>query len=176
MAKRGRPPDVGRRRQAAELRARGLSLAEVGRRLGISKQAAHQLLRGAGAPGPGPVRCAACGAAVGRPALRTRRTPPALCPACLAKRPGAPFGLRLLAHRLAAGLSRSELEERAGVARKLIARYEGGGVRPRAETLARLAGVLGSGLFAAGGGRGERGRPGGAPQPPSAAYPGSTQP
>jgi hypothetical protein len=41
--------DPGRRRRAAELRAGGLSLADVGRRLGVSKQAVHQLLRAAAA-------------------------------------------------------------------------------------------------------------------------------
>jgi hypothetical protein len=31
----GRRPDLKRRRQVAELRAQGLSLAEIGRRLGL---------------------------------------------------------------------------------------------------------------------------------------------
>jgi hypothetical protein len=42
-----------RQRRAAVLRARGLSLAAVGRALGVSKQAAHQLL---GYRGPRPPR------------------------------------------------------------------------------------------------------------------------
>lgn len=41
-----------KRELAAELRASGLSLAEVGRRLGVSKQRVHQLLR---SPRRGPV-------------------------------------------------------------------------------------------------------------------------
>jgi hypothetical protein len=40
-----------RRRRAAALRARGLSLSAIGRRLGVSKQAVHQLLRAAAAKG-----------------------------------------------------------------------------------------------------------------------------
>jgi DNA-directed RNA polymerase specialized sigma24 family protein len=41
----GRPPKPARRQAAARLRADGLTLAEIGRRLGISRQAAHQMLR-----------------------------------------------------------------------------------------------------------------------------------
>jgi hypothetical protein len=43
--RRGGRRDGVRRRQAAGLRAQGLSLAEVGRRLGVSRQAVHALLR-----------------------------------------------------------------------------------------------------------------------------------
>jgi hypothetical protein len=37
-------------REAARLRAEGLSLAEVGRRLGLTRQRVHQMLREAGDP------------------------------------------------------------------------------------------------------------------------------
>jgi hypothetical protein len=77
----GRRPDLGRRRQAAELRAQGLSLAEVGRRLGVTKQAADQLLRP-------PRRTSAC-PSCGKPALRDQPAP--RCPACLAADPSAPL-------------------------------------------------------------------------------------
>jgi hypothetical protein len=46
MAQLGRKPNLERRREAAELRRQGLTLEEIGRRLGgISRQAVHQLLR-----------------------------------------------------------------------------------------------------------------------------------
>jgi hypothetical protein len=41
---RGRPPDLERRRLAAALRARGLSLTEIGQQLGISRQGASYLV------------------------------------------------------------------------------------------------------------------------------------
>jgi hypothetical protein len=44
-ARRGPPPDLARRLTAARLRAGGLTLAEVGRRLGVTKQAVIYLLR-----------------------------------------------------------------------------------------------------------------------------------
>jgi hypothetical protein len=48
--RRGRPRHDARRVLAADLRARGLTLAEVGRRLGVSRQAAWQLLQAVSAP------------------------------------------------------------------------------------------------------------------------------
>jgi hypothetical protein len=41
----GRKANQERRRQAARLRARGLTLGEIGRRLGVTRQAAASLLR-----------------------------------------------------------------------------------------------------------------------------------
>jgi hypothetical protein len=43
--RRGRRPDPARRRQAARLRAGGLTLAEIGRRLAVSRQRVAQLLQ-----------------------------------------------------------------------------------------------------------------------------------
>jgi general stress protein YciG len=42
---RGRRPDEARRAEAARLRAEGLTLAEIGRRLGVKRQAVHEILR-----------------------------------------------------------------------------------------------------------------------------------
>jgi hypothetical protein len=43
--RRGRPPQVARHFLVRRLRAEGLSLAEIGRRLGISRQAAWEMLK-----------------------------------------------------------------------------------------------------------------------------------
>jgi hypothetical protein len=48
--RRGRPARPERRRWAARLRAQGLSLSEIGQQLGVSRQAAWQLLRRNGEP------------------------------------------------------------------------------------------------------------------------------
>src|SRR6516225_2378642 len=55
---RGRPPDLERRRVAAELRAQGLTFAEIGRRLGITRQAAMHLVQSGTVPTPG--ACLTC--------------------------------------------------------------------------------------------------------------------
>ena len=138
MAKRGRPADLGRRRRAAELRAQGLSLAEVGRRLGVTKQAADQLLRPP--PGYATSSCVSCG----KPALRDQPAP--RCVACRAANPAASFAERLRALRLAAGLTQAGLAARAGVSEATVSDYECGPRRPRPRLLAALARVLGPGV------------------------------
>jgi transcriptional regulator with XRE-family HTH domain len=131
----GRRPDLGRRRRAAELRARGLTLAEVGRRLGITREGARQVLL---APPPPP--CASCAAPLpgGDPGGR--------CPACVAADPFAPFAERLRVLRLAADLTQVKLAGRAGLSHATVSNYESGRGRPRPRSLTALAGVLGPGL------------------------------
>jgi transcriptional regulator with XRE-family HTH domain len=137
----GRRPDVKRRRQAARLRARGLSLAEVGRRLGVSKQGAAVLLR--------PLRqapvvaCARCGAAIVSAGALPSDAGQALCLACLEICPGATHGERLRAFRLAAGLMKLELARKAAMPEMMVRRLEQGRHRPRLTTLHRLARALG---------------------------------
>jgi hypothetical protein len=96
----GHKPDAQRRRQAAKLRARGLTLVEIGREKGCTKQAAHLLLhppvkrRPPPPRAPRPLFCAGCQAHLG-PAPGMRDYDPLLCLPCLAKRPRATFGERL---------------------------------------------------------------------------------
>jgi transcriptional regulator with XRE-family HTH domain len=150
--RQGRWPDPERRRLVAELRDEGLSLAEIGRRLGITKQAVHEHLK---RPLPSEQRGVACrgckGVAVPAGA-RLRERGEGLCPACLRRR-GATFGRVLRACRLAAGMNKAELGRRSGLRPTSLAGYEAGQLRPRAANLARLAAVLGDCL--AGPARGE---------------------
>jgi hypothetical protein len=67
-----------------------------------------------------------------------------LCRHCLAARPDAPFALRPRSHRLAAGLTRKELQEAAGLATGRVRDFEEGGAKPHASTWARQARVLGA--------------------------------
>jgi transcriptional regulator with XRE-family HTH domain len=147
-------PGSGYRRNAehgrlmTELRRQGLTMPEIARRLGITKQAVHDMLRRLGEPPPPrSVPCAACGrpilSAVARPTDRGK----ALCRGCLRERPAAPFGQRLLALRLAAGLSQVELARRAGLSRMAVAHHERAERTPRPATRARLARVLGPELL-----------------------------
>jgi DNA-binding XRE family transcriptional regulator len=130
----------GRRRQAAELRAQGLTLAAIGRELNCTKQAVYQLLRPPSAYGPASRKrpaCAACRADLGGgPGLQDSDPP-----LCLARRPRATFGQRLRAHRIALGLSRRALAEKAGVGTGTV--LEQSKHRPQPPTLRKLARALG---------------------------------
>jgi transcriptional regulator with XRE-family HTH domain len=144
----GRKPDLERRRQAGQLRDRGLTLAEVARRLGITKQAVWSLLNHrARRTAARAVPCSACGAMIVSPGALRRDAASALCLNCLRARPAVPFALRLKALRLAAGLSRTELSQRAGVAAASLRAYEDGRRKPQDRSAVRVARVLGEELL-----------------------------
>jgi hypothetical protein len=85
----GRKPGA-RQRRAAVLRARGLSLAEIGRHRGCSKQAVYQLLHKVKIiRAPENITCRVCGAVLcaARQGMWTVRY--AVCLTCLDKTPGA---------------------------------------------------------------------------------------
>ena len=152
-ARRGRKPDEGRRAEMARLRKGGLSYAEIGRRLGVTRQCVQRTLLSAGKASARPVVCRACGAVVVRHLPGNQPAPAALCPACLVRHPAAPFADRLRTFRLARGLTRAELARRAGFRYDAISRYESGAAEPRPPQLARLVHVLGPRLMRAGAAR-----------------------
>jgi transcriptional regulator with XRE-family HTH domain len=145
----GRRPDLGRRQRILRLRARGLTLAEIGRRLGITRQAVQVTLKGSGLNRPrrGTVFCKACGDSVLTGGYRIESNGPVLCRACLAERPETPFGQRLRSLRLAAGLTQASLAERAGVGVSSVRDYERGRDEPRWRSLMKLLRVLGFDLL-----------------------------
>jgi transcriptional regulator with XRE-family HTH domain len=55
---------------------------------------------------------------------------------------GKHFGNRLREARISAGLSQSELEDRSGIPKARLSRYENGHVEPSIQTLARLSRAL----------------------------------
>jgi DNA-binding XRE family transcriptional regulator len=145
--RRGRKPDEARRAEMARLRGGGLTYAEIGRRLGVTRQCVQRMLARAGKGRARPVSCRACGGLIVGHLPGNQPPPPALCPACLARRPAAPFAERLRTLRLARGLTRTELARRAEFRHDAIARYESGAAEPRPAPLARLVRVLGPGLM-----------------------------
>jgi transcriptional regulator with XRE-family HTH domain len=161
---RGRKPNLERRRQAAALRAQGWTFAAIGEHLGISGSMAAYLLRAgcfppeAFSPPRRTVVCCACGVAINSGGVLAQDEGDAYCVACATRRPGATFGHRLQALRLAAGLTRRELSRRARVGSGRIWDYEHGQKKPHLMTTARLARALHVSLGAL-----ERGRP--APMP-----------
>jgi transcriptional regulator with XRE-family HTH domain len=145
---KGSRPNEARRRQVARLRDAGLTLAEIGERLGVSHVAVCCMLQRMGHESPPAVfTCAGCRRKVASSAALPADCGAALCLPCLRKRPGAPFAQRLRALRLAAGLTKKELARRAGLTRLVVRKYEAGSLRPRPASLTRLVGVLGPRLL-----------------------------
>jgi hypothetical protein len=96
---------------------------EIGRRRGCSKQAVYQLLRKVKViRAPENITCRVCGAVLcaARQGMWTVRY--ALCLTCLP--PDAGFGRRVLAFRLARGLTAQELAERLGEKLDTIREWE----------------------------------------------------
>src|SRR5262245_3139573 len=112
---RGRKPDLKRNALVRRLRDKGLTWSAIGARLGVTRQCAQYLGSGASRRRVFPVRCRKCGADLNTVAALPRHDHTALCLPCLAKSPKAKFADALLAHRLAAGLSLTELTQKAGV-------------------------------------------------------------
>src|SRR5947209_15765376 len=145
--KRGPKPNLERRRQVAELRARWLTHKQVGERLGISHQRVQQLLAhpARGRPAAG-VPCAKCRAQIMPQGGAGGTRGAALCLDCLAADPQAAFAQRLRTLRIAAGMTLADLAERGGLTASTIKAYERGMRGPRPRSLAKLVRVLGNGL------------------------------
>jgi transcriptional regulator with XRE-family HTH domain len=146
MAKLGSNPDQQRRRFILALRTQGLTLQEIGDRLGISYQCVHKTLKLIKANEVRPaIACCRCGREVARRRGVMRAGAPVLCLECLARQPSVTFAEWLRAHRLAAGLTQQTLAKRAGVETTLICGYERDKHYPRPVHLAKLIRVFGVG-------------------------------
>jgi Helix-turn-helix domain/Homeodomain-like domain len=144
---RGRPPNLQRRRQIAELRAAGLTYEQIGKCLGISHQCVLQALQGNGNARLVPIRCRECGRIITRMRTVADHNGPVYCLSCL---PGeATFGQRLKAWRLANGISLMALSGRTGIAWSLLSKYERDVVEPKCRTLIKLIRVLGTDFLGA---------------------------
>src|SRR5262249_45884164 len=140
-----------RHAEIARLHARGLSLAEIGRRVGMSREGVYQALaQMSRSQSPRSVPCGSCRAPILSPGALPSDEGQALCLPCLATRPEVPFGVRLKAVRLAAGLMKAELADRVGVSLMTIHHYEAGARMPRWRQLVPLVRALGPGLVTLG--------------------------
>jgi DNA-binding XRE family transcriptional regulator len=167
----GRPPDECRRREVARLRAQGLPPAEIGRRLGVSRQRVGQIVRAIDRARSRSLACGACGGAVAPPGAAPADVADVLCPACLARRPDVTFAERLRSYRAAAGLRRGELAARTGLSGTTLKSYEDGTHRPQWRHLMPLVRELGLAIVAPESRAGEGDRPGRATRPNPQPYP-----
>jgi transcriptional regulator with XRE-family HTH domain len=135
----GRKPNLKRRQQVTALRARGLSLLAIAQIIGVSRQCVQQTLRRMSEPpAVRSVTCCRCGRRIISAGALRRDQGRALCLPCLHNSPHAPFGQRLKALRLAAGLTQGELAARVGVTPSCLCVYEACQKEPKRSTLDRL--------------------------------------
>jgi transcriptional regulator with XRE-family HTH domain len=139
----GRHPDLERRRLVIEWRAQGLTLKEIGRRLGITRQAVHTFLKGVGKVRGRAAVCCVCREPLERAGVLPRDVGTTLCLVCLARQPKATFGQRLKAFRLTVGLTRRELDRVADLSPGSTQSYEQDRRFPHPGTRAKLAKALG---------------------------------
>jgi len=127
----------------ARLREQGLTLQEIGQRLGISRQRVHALLKEEAVTPPG-ITCRRCGREIAPWPGASRNLGPGYCLDCLPA--GASFGQRLRAYRVAAKLTQADLAGQIGVPPGMICYWEQDQRRPMRRNLDLLASVLGAGL------------------------------
>jgi transcriptional regulator with XRE-family HTH domain len=149
----GRKPDRERRRQVTEMRTQGLSMAEIGRRLGISRQAVYSTLRSIQNPTRRVVLCRKCKLPFDPVGVLAKDANKTLCLICLAREPAPTFGQRLKAFRLAIGLTRMDLARLAGISPPMIQHYEEDKHFPNRASRLKLATALGVTLEVLGMGR-----------------------
>jgi DNA-binding XRE family transcriptional regulator len=154
----GAGPDVERREQVAKLRGKGLTFTQIGKRLHMSRQAAHSLLHRSGKslqlPG---IVCRECGKEICSWNAKWRggmkRAQLVYCLQCLGKHGEVRIGERLLAFRINSGMTRGDLEKETGVDRNTIGQCERDGSDPFWSTMARLVEYFGPKLLGLEGGR-----------------------
>jgi transcriptional regulator with XRE-family HTH domain len=133
---RGRKPNLERRLHVAALRFQGLTFAQIGQRLGISRQRAQRLFPRQER------RCSACGAVIACRRALPHRLVAILCLVCLQQSPDGTLTQRLRVLRLAAGLSQRRLARSARIAHYTVFQAESGKASPRPATVKRLARAL----------------------------------
>ena len=117
-------------------------MAKIGRRLGISKQAVDSSLKYVPNESARCVPCSCCGEPIISPGASPADVKLALCLPCLEQAPNANFAQRLMALRLAAGLTQAELARRAGMTLATVCEYRRNKRKPQQHNLAKLARVL----------------------------------
>jgi transcriptional regulator with XRE-family HTH domain len=118
----------------------GLSLAQIGQRVGLCRERVRQILARHGVvPSP----CRRCGAVL-RAAEPVHHYLDGFCVDCFLAQPGGLPGRRLRALRLARDWTQKELATRSGLSAHTICRLESDQFQPNVQTLRKLAEALGT--------------------------------
>jgi transcriptional regulator with XRE-family HTH domain len=105
-----------------DLRAKGCTLAQIARRVGLTRQAVHEALKRSQVQN-GPVICRHCREAIpGTDGMNLSSE--LMCCDCLDTYPRISFAVRLMSLRTLAGLTQSELARSIGVSQSLISLAE----------------------------------------------------
>ena len=135
---RGSRPDIAHRRRVARLRARGWTLSEIARHIGVTKQAVHCLLQKLRR---GMAICCHCHTKFDAPeGVATMRG--VFCLSCLDTLPDIPFGRRIASLRIIVGFTQEELADRAGISAATLVLLEASKHKPHQRTRDRLLAVL----------------------------------
>lgn len=146
--RRGLAPDWDRRLLVVLLRSQGLSMSQIGKKQGWTKQYVHSLLRYAQKAGiPMPISCSSCQRVITHRHDYHVRDLPVVCLRCLHKKPEASFGERLRAYRVAVELTQTALANAARLRPTQITEYERDVRQPGWRNIARLVKVLGVDLI-----------------------------
>jgi transcriptional regulator with XRE-family HTH domain len=144
----GRRPNLERRRRMADLRAEGMSYAQIGIRLGVTRKSVERMLNRKPLPRYVRVRCRECAKVLNPAGAVPRDDRTVLCLSCLSTRPNLEFGEHLKAFRLAAGLKIVDLARKAGLPSTVISSYEHGRIgAPTWQKVACLFQALGVQFF-----------------------------
>jgi transcriptional regulator with XRE-family HTH domain len=138
----GKRANLSRHRRIAQLRAKGLTAAEIAQRVGVSRQSVDYVLKGLGR---GTAPCSMCRATILAP-QGSRRVRGLVCLDCLTARPDIPIGRRIMSLRTIAGLTQAQLASGTGISAQTIYTLEHGKHQPQALTYLRLVTFLGRAL------------------------------
>ncbi|HEY1858977.1 MAG TPA: helix-turn-helix domain-containing protein [Gemmataceae bacterium] len=127
--------DSDSRKRIAALRAKGLTLQEIGNLFGVSRQGVQRVLRADASHRR--IRCRVCESEINPAGAMLRDDRQVLCLACLATCADASFGDHLQAFRLAAGLRIVALAKLARVKACQISSYEEGRIESAAWPIQR---------------------------------------
>jgi transcriptional regulator with XRE-family HTH domain len=132
----GRKTNPSQLRLMARLRAEGRTLAQIALRLGISRQAVHEVLTRKRVRG-GPATCRYCQASIPN-SDRSNKERTLLCRECLARFPTISFSVRLASLRVMAGMTQAALALATGLSQSLISLAEGNKHQPGRQVRLRL--------------------------------------
>jgi transcriptional regulator with XRE-family HTH domain len=121
------------------LRSKGLTLAQIARRVGIAPQTVHAALKGRMLRGK--AVCQFCHGAIRAPegTINIRNV---ACRDCLVDLPSVPFSITLLSLRIIAGLTQARLASATGISLMTISHLERGRHKPQERTREELIAFL----------------------------------